>query len=258
MGCVLSRRAAVGIFFTALAGAKPSGRSRYEAFTRWRRATGRLDWEQAVTEYRKKLKADGMHEASIDAAMRAIDSYGEAELYDGLYAGAPEFNTKPNELLVQAITGRRPGKALDVGMGQGRNSVFLAERGWSVNGFDVSQVGLRKARELAGSKGVKITTVFSSDEDFDFGRNRWNLIAIIYGIEKRSVVRARNALTPGGIIVVEAGHKSASGAPFEYASGELTKMFHGFRIIKYEEPLAVPDWTKEPIRLVRLVAEKPM
>ena len=41
----------------------------------------------------------------------------------------PVFNTKPNAFLADAIKGRKPGKALDIGMGQGRNSIFLAQQG---------------------------------------------------------------------------------------------------------------------------------
>jgi hypothetical protein len=104
---------------------------------------------------------------------------------------------------------------------------------------------------------VKVNALLASDEDFEFGEARWDLIAMIYVIEKRSVHQVRKALKPGGLVVVEAGHKSASGAPFEYESKELLNIFEGFRIIRYEEANGIPDWGKEPIRLVRLVAEKP-
>ena len=46
------------------------------------------------------------------------------------------FKRKPNSLLVQAVKGRRPGKALDVGMGEGRNAIYLAKQGWKVTGID--------------------------------------------------------------------------------------------------------------------------
>lgn len=52
-------------------------------------------------------------------------------------------------LLVSAVTGRRPGKALDFGMGQRRNSVLLALRGWDVTGFDPSGVAVRAAKASA-------------------------------------------------------------------------------------------------------------
>jgi 2-polyprenyl-3-methyl-5-hydroxy-6-metoxy-1,4-benzoquinol methylase len=65
-------------------------------------------------------------------------------LFDIVYASdRPSFSENPSALLVEAVEGRAPGRTLDVAMGQGRNTLFLAQRGWSVTGFDVSEQGLR-------------------------------------------------------------------------------------------------------------------
>jgi hypothetical protein len=69
--------------------------------------------------------------------------------FDRTYAGAPRFNTAPNRLLAETVKGLRPGRALDVHMGQGRNAVFLAAQGWDVTGFDYSAEGVRAARKAA-------------------------------------------------------------------------------------------------------------
>lgn len=236
---------------------KLPGKSAYEEFTAWRRTKSFVDdWEMATAAYRAKLKADGHDDARTASLMEAIESYGEAELYDGVYSSSPSFNTEPNQLLVEAVKGRSPGLALDAAMGQGRNSVFLAGQGWDVTGFDVSKAGLDIALRLAKSRSAHINAIHSSDIDFEFGEKKWDLIALIYLIESRSVHRVRKALKPGGIVVIEAGHRSVSGAPFEYDSNELLKIFAGFRILRYEETVAKPDWGDKPIRLVRLVAEK--
>ncbi|MCX6596895.1 MAG: class I SAM-dependent methyltransferase [Acidobacteria bacterium] len=234
-----------------------SGQSSYNAFNEWRKTSGSGgDWDRSVRLYREKLSADGLDAAAVDRALRAIDAYGEAELYDRVYTEPATFNTKPNQLLVDAVSGRPPGAALDIAMGQGRNSIYLAGQGWRVTGFDVAKAGLRVAERVAQERSLPLTAIHSSDEDFDFSEQRWDLIAMIYAMEKRSLLRIRAALKPGGLVVVEAGHKSASGAPFEYESGELLKIFEGFKIIRYEEPIAAPDWSHRPIRLVRLIAEK--
>jgi 2-polyprenyl-3-methyl-5-hydroxy-6-metoxy-1,4-benzoquinol methylase len=49
-----------------------------------------------------------------------------------------QFNHQPSRLLVDAIQGRTPGRALDLGMGEGRNAIFLAQQGWQVTGVDLS------------------------------------------------------------------------------------------------------------------------
>jgi SAM-dependent methyltransferase len=242
-----------------LLSAQAEGRAAFDAFLRWKAvpANTKLGFGDALAAYRAKLKADGLSDALVDRTLSLIAAYDEGKEYDKVYAGPPEFNVRPNQLLVDAVQGLTPGEALDVGIGQGRNAVFLAGRGWSVTGFDVSEVGLQKARERAAAEGLKLTAVHASDEEFDFGRARWDLIAIIYAIEKRTIHKVRDALKPGGIVVVEAGHRDTSGAPFEYASNELLEVFRGFRILRYEDTTGRYDWGPETIRLVRLVAQKP-
>ena len=61
----------------------------------------------------------------------------EAEFWSDYFRGDNQnFNRKPNALLAQAIEGLPPGKALDVGVGEGRNAICLAKRGWDVTGID--------------------------------------------------------------------------------------------------------------------------
>ena len=202
------------------------------------------------------LKAEGMNEPEVARTINIIASRDEGEFYDPIFKGEPKFDTSPNKLLIEAARNRKPGKALDVGMGQGRNAIYLARNGWQVTGFDVSREGLGAAQKLAGEAGVKIRTELASDEEFDFGTEAWDLIAILYPIEKRSVFRVRQALKKGGIVVIECGHKEAGNKPFEYETNELLKIFDGFRILKYEDTLAVHDWTRKEMRIVRLIAEK--
>jgi SAM-dependent methyltransferase len=254
---MMLRHALLACTLATLALAQRPGKAAYDDFTAWRKTAGLHDWSAAVERYRAKLVSDKLGDDAVERAMRGIDAYGEAELYDKVYAGAPTFNTKPNQLLVDAVKGLRPGAALEVAMGSGRNGLYLASQGWKVTGFDVSAVGVRAAAGQARERGLHIDAVHSSDEDFDFGENRWDLIAVIYAIEKRSIRRVARALKPGGVVVVEAGYKSASGAHFEYDSNELPGIFDGFEIVKYEEPVAVADWSQKPIRLVRLIARKP-
>lgn len=202
----------------------------YTSFLAWRHAPANsaLKWEAALQKYAAKLKADGCSESQVSKIISVINSRDEATLYDPIFAGPPKFQTSPTPLLIEAVKNRVPGKALDVGMGQGRNSIYLAQQGWQVTGFDVSQVGLAEAKRLAAAAGVQIHTVLASDEEFDFGADQWDLIAILYPIEKRSVYRVRKALKSGGLVVVECAHKEAGNAPYGYETNELLKIFEGF------------------------------
>src|SRR6266480_1077146 len=97
--------------------------------------------------------------------------------YYGAYApGAePQFNRRPNAFLMECVHNRRPGKALDVGMGSGRNALYLASHGWDVTGFDIADVGVVQARKKAKKLGVRLNAIVKSDTDFDFGTNQWDL-----------------------------------------------------------------------------------
>lgn len=230
----------------------------YSNFQAWRSEpeNSTLNWETATKKFEKKLRAEGFTDAEIKKAISIINSRDEAELYDPIFNAIPQFQTSPSSLLIEAAKNHPPGQALDVGMGQGRNSIYLATLGWNVTGFDVSKVGLAEATKQATAVGVNINGILASDEEFDFGTAQWDLIAILYPIEKRSVYRVREALKLGGIVVVECGHKEAGNAPFEYETNELLKIFQGFRILKYEDGIGIHEWAGKQLRLVRLIAQK--
>lgn len=81
----------------------------------------------------------------------------EREDWDERYSGDELFwHAEPNRFLVEATSGLSPGAVLDVACGEGRNSIWLAERGWRATGVDFSAVALAKARKQAASRGVEV------------------------------------------------------------------------------------------------------
>lgn len=232
-----------------------------QSYWEWERTQGAA-WattEEPLDRYRDQLLKDGLRPGDADAAILRLKrelARQEGEFYDRIYAEGPRFNPEPNRLLVEAAAMRPPGQALDVGMGQGRNAIYLARRGWQVTGFDVSKVGLDQARSAARKLRLPLEAVLSGDEEFDFGREQWDMVAIIYAMEKRSVRRVREALKQGGLLVVEAGRKAGKGLPFEYEQGELKRLLQGFRIHRYEEVEDVADWDLKRVPLVRAIAER--
>ena len=58
------------------------------------------------------------------------------EVWNELFAKREGKEHQFNKFLAERVRGLPPGKALDIGMGQGRNSMFLAALGWEVTGFD--------------------------------------------------------------------------------------------------------------------------
>ena len=174
----------------------------------------------------------------------------------------PVFNTQPNRFLVETVKGRKPGKALDIGLGQGRNSLWLAQQGWDVTGVDISDQGIRIANEQAANLGVRIKTVLQPAEEFDFGKDQWDLVIGIFmhQIFSDQAGCIRSGLKPGGLVVVEGYHDDLSktlGRQLGYKTNELVRAFDGLRIIHYEDRTGPADWSggrEEPI--VRFIARK--
>ncbi|MBC8164421.1 MAG: class I SAM-dependent methyltransferase [Bryobacteraceae bacterium] len=160
----------------------------------------------------------------------------------------------------EMVKGLKPGRALEIGMGQGRNTIYLAKLGWDVTGFDISEVGMEVARKSADAAGVKITTIKAAMEDFDYGTGRWDLIVATYeGAGWRQ--KAVQGLKPGGVVVVEGflkrpGIQTPPGASF--GPNELLEFFLdlNLRILRYEDVDGKPDWGPQG-RVVRLCAQKP-
>jgi SAM-dependent methyltransferase len=122
----------------------------------------------------------------------------------------PLFGVEPNRFLVAEVEGLAPGQALDLACGAGRNSVWLAEHGWTVTGADFSDVALANARSLAAERGVDVEWVQADLLDWEPPPRAFDLVAVFYlqlPAEERALVlgRAAEAVAPGGTLLV-VGH----------------------------------------------------
>ena len=182
-------------------------------------------------------------------------------------ARARVLNEKPNALLVETVRGVQPGTALDADMGEGRNALYLAQQGWQVTGVDVAEKALAYAQARATKLGVKINTEVADMAKYDWGVGKWNLIVLSYAGGRDYAARVKKALKPGGLVVIEAFHMDATnqlqvvGGDYRvfFKTDELKKLYSdvGLKILRYEEPIGTADFTKQQLRLVKLVAQKP-
>jgi SAM-dependent methyltransferase len=189
----------------------------------------------------------------------------ERTSYNEIYSSQPDtFRAEPNAFLVRTIQGRKPGRALDVAMGQGRNSLWLASQGWTVTGFDVSDVAIAEARKQAAERGLAIETLVTPFENFDWGQQKWDLIVFSYFLPREALPKVWDALRPGGLIVVEGFHiDTARIRPLGggYHDNELIGVFDKYRMLVYEDVQDRQDWGRqfgETNRLVRVFAQKRM
>ena len=118
----------------------------------------------------------------------------------------------PNRLLAAEAATLASGRALDVACGEGRNAIWLAERGWKVTAVDFAEVALDKARRLADARGVELELVLADLVDWRPPRLAYDLVVVLYlqlpRAERQLVLgRAAAAVAPGGTALL-LGHDS--------------------------------------------------
>lgn len=126
--------------------------------------------------------------------------YGAAELV---------WTVRPNRFLVAEALPLAPGRALDLAAGEGRNAVWLAERGWTVTAVDFSAAGLEKGRAMAARRGVTVEFVEGDVTSWRAAEAVFGLVCVLYlqvpAAQRSPAMRAAaSALAPGGALVVVA------------------------------------------------------
>jgi SAM-dependent methyltransferase len=127
------------------------------------------------------------------------ERYGQQEYY---------YGTAPNSFLVSVCDKIPARQILCLAEGEGRNSVFLASRGYQVTAVDGSSVGLRKAAQLAADQQVKITIVCADLAKFEIEPGQWDGIVSCYchlppAIRTPLHQKVVRGLRPGGVLVLE-------------------------------------------------------
>ena len=132
----------------------------------------------------------------------------DREAWNQRYADAElVWSAEANRFLVQEVADLPPGRALDLGAGEGRNAIWLAERGWRVTAVDFSGIGLQKARRLAEARGVEVNWIEADLRSYSPARGAFDLVVLVYihlpGEERRALVRrAADAVAAGGTLLV--------------------------------------------------------
>jgi 2-polyprenyl-3-methyl-5-hydroxy-6-metoxy-1,4-benzoquinol methylase len=196
--------------------------------------------------------------------------------YNTAYAEKKDFVARPNAFLAECLHRiaprrglRRKRLALDIGLGQGRNSVLLAQNGYETTGIDRSEVGVLAAQRSAAARGVRINAVVADTDEYDFRRNRWDVILLLYYPQPMVLIeRLKAAVRPGGHIVVERFSRPTCAKGASRLDKHETKQpspmlqsFADWHVLHYENDDFQSDWhwNGESPRgvIVRLLARKP-
>ncbi|GAA4415462.1 class I SAM-dependent methyltransferase [Quisquiliibacterium transsilvanicum] len=120
------------------------------------------------------------------------------------------FGTEPNAWLREHADAWKPGeRVLCVADGEGRNSVWLAARGLEVEAFDIAEVGIAKARQLAARHGVQVHFEVADCDGYAWREGAFDGVAAIFvqfadpPTRTRLFEHMKRALRPGGTLVLQ-------------------------------------------------------
>lgn len=134
----------------------------------------------------------------------------DAQEWDRFYAGAdddaPHWSGEPNATLVTEVATLRPGRALDVGCGEGGDAVWLARQGWQVTAIDPSAIALRRGRALARGFGVAVTWIRAGLLELPHDPDGFDLVTAHYPVLPRgdgddAMVALLRAVAPDGTLL---------------------------------------------------------
>jgi len=148
---------------------------------------------------------------------------------------------EPNAFLRKYIGMLPRGHALELAMGEGVNAVFLAERGYSVTGIDVSDIAIERACHLARHVGVALDVRREDLTSIRLPANSYELVVCFYYLQRDLLPQIVTTLRPGGMVLYEtfAAEQGLTGQPINpaylLAPNELLEAFRALRIRVYRD-----------------------
>jgi SAM-dependent methyltransferase len=148
--------------------------------------------------------------------------------------------------LVETVRKLKPGRALDLACGTGRNAIWLAEHGWKVTAVDRSPISI---------PGVDTHVADLEKREFTIAEASWDLIVVSLYLQRDLFEPIKRGLKPGGVALVivllmEPGREKSR---FCVQPGEMAKYFDGWEISHYYEGKS----SDHQRALAELVATKP-
>jgi len=189
----------------------------------------------------------------------------DSSTWDARYAAAPDlvWSREPNRFVVEELAGLPPGRAIDLAAGEGRNALWLAERGWRVTAVDFSGVAIDRGRRIAAEHDLSVNWVVADLTGYVPPKAAFDLVLFAYlqlpADQMADVLgRAAAALAPGGTLLL-VGHDVANltdgiGGPQDpavlHTPESVTVALKDLRIERAEtvrRPVPTDDGTKDAL-----------
>jgi len=173
--------------------------------------------------------------------------------WDHRYDGEQMWSGNPNGSLVAQVSALPPGRALDVGAGEGGDAIWLAEQGWSVTASDISRRALDRVAGEAARRGLHLDYLHADANAADaYPRSSYDLVSAQYASiprtpDGRAVRTLLAAVAPGGTLLVVSHDLTPLRTPIDTAT--QSRMFDPDAYVRVEDFLGVlsasPDWEIE-------------
>jgi tellurite methyltransferase len=187
------------------------------------------------------------------------EEYKKVKCYWGL---------KPNRLVVAMLSFKKKGKALDLGVGEGRNAIFLAENGFDVTGVDISRAGIKKFKAVSKKLNLRVRAIIGDIATFKF-KNKYDVIVstvTLHFLKREQIEKViqnmKKYTKRGGLNVISVFTEgNPQILPYLFKKGELRKFYGDWKIRKYSEYWSAPKTHGPKGKLHRhhlatLIAEK--
>jgi tellurite methyltransferase len=205
---------------------------------------------QSFADDESEEAASSKEDSRKSRTTRLMHITGDSDFADDRSAWDKTYNRKdyvfgkdPAPFLVKHVDKLPKGRALDIAMGEGRHAVYLAKKGFQVDGVDISDVGIRKAQKLAAENGVKIKAVNADLNKYKIQPNTYSAILNFYYLQRSLFPQIVAGLKKGGVLVFETNTvehlKNPGGKEMEkeylLEAGELKKAFSELEVLYYSE-----------------------
>ena len=168
------------------------------------------------------------------------------------------YGKEPVSFLKDHLDEIPPGRAFVPAMGEGRNAIFLAKKGFRVDGNDLSEVALDKALSEAKAQHVTLKASVADLKTFHFPENEYDFILVCQYYDKNLVSHLKKAQKKGGMVMfynhvlgTDPHARQASPDDFAIKPHELKEQFKDYQIKAYQE------YVDHEVKVVGLLARKP-
>jgi tellurite methyltransferase len=171
--------------------------------------------------------------------MRTID--WDKRYREGFYGGA----TEAHPLLIKfwtAISGRY---VADIAMGNGRDALFLSDKGFFVSGIEGSMEAVGMAKKTMTERGLRIWPIFGDAKCLPYRKNAFDCVIVFYFLKREIMGEVVTLLKNGGVLICETFLKRQNdidrprNPDYLLDDGELFDYFKGLELLFYEETIEI-------------------